>query len=109
MFSRTRTRSSGTSSASRAATGAIANAGSVALRAAEVRAHGDLAGAALEQQPERRQRRADARVVRDAAVLERDVEVGADEDALAGDVGGLDGPRQPHARSFPTRSTSRQL
>ena len=80
-----------------------------AFRAPEVRAHRDLGRVALEQQLERRERCADSRVVRDAAVVERDVEVGADEDALAGDVGGLDGPRQPHPSSFPTRSTRRQL
>ena len=109
MFSRTRTRSSGTSSASRSATGAIANAGSAPFGRPRWEHTAISAGAALEQQLEGRERRPDARVVRDASVLERDVEVGADEDALAGDVGGLDGPRQGHARSFPTRSTSRQL
>ena len=57
-----------------------------ALRAAEMRAHGDVRRAAVEQSPQRRQRRADPRVVGDPPVLERDVQVGADEDALAGDV-----------------------
>jgi hypothetical protein len=61
-----------------------------ALRAPEVRAHGHLRRAALEQELERRDRRPDARVVGDAAVLERYVEIGADEHALARDV------RVPH-------------
>ena len=54
------------------------------------------ARAAVEQQLERRQRGADPRVVGDAPVLERHVEVGADEDALPRDVGVADGSRQPH-------------
>ena len=79
------TRSSATSSASRSRTGAIENFGAVllGLRPAEVRADAHLRAPAVEQQPERRQRGADARVVGDAAVLERDVEVRADEDDLA--------------------------
>jgi phosphoglycerate kinase len=48
----------------------------------------------VEQQPQRRQRGTDARVVGDAAVLQRDVQVGADEDRLPRDVGLLDGARQ---------------
>ena len=52
--------------------------------------------AALEQQLERRQRGLDPRVVGDAAVLERDVQVGAEEDALARDVRFPNGARQPH-------------
>ena len=63
------------------------------LRPAEVRADAHLRGAVLEQQLERRQRRADARVVGDAAVLERHVQVGAHEHALAGDVGVADRAR----------------
>ena len=55
----------------------------LALRPAEVRADADAGRAPLEQQLERRQRRADARVVGDLPVLERDVQVGADEDGLA--------------------------
>ena len=54
---------------------------------AEVRADGDLGGAAPEQELERRQRGADPRVVGDPTVLERDVEVGANEHPLPGDVG----------------------
>ena len=61
-----------------------------ALRTAQVRAHDDLGRAALEQELERRQRRADPRVVGDATVLERHVEVAADEDALSLDLRGLD-------------------
>ena len=93
------------------------------LRAAEVRADADLRRAALEQQLQRRQRRADARVVGDRAVLQRDVEVGADQHGLARDVGVADGARHAHfvvllyaataAGSvlpiFATRSTRRQL
>ena len=41
---------------------------------------------ALSERRDRRDRRADARVVGDLAVGERDVEVDADEDAFAGDV-----------------------
>jgi hypothetical protein len=40
----------------------------------------------VEQEPERRQRGADARVVGNPPVVERHVEVDADEDALPGDV-----------------------
>src|SRR5207237_925963 len=43
-------------------------------------------GAALERQLDAGHRGADARVVGDAAVLDRNVEVGADEDALAAQV-----------------------
>ena len=39
--------------------------------------------AAIERAPQRRHHRAQARIVRDRAALERGVEVGADEDALA--------------------------
>ena len=66
------------------------------LGPAEVGAHDDLGGTALEEQLERRQRGPDPRVVGDLPVLERDVEVAADEDALAVDVGGLDGAWEPH-------------
>ncbi len=45
-----------------------------------------------------------------AAVLERDVEVGSDENALARDVRSTDGAgRVLHGSSFPIRSTRRQL
>src|SRR5207253_3804970 len=77
-----------------------------ALRPAEVRANANLGGAALEQQPQRRQRSANAGVVGDAAVLERNVEIRADEDDLPVDVRGLDRPREAHS-TFDTRSTSR--
>ena len=58
---------------------------------------------------QRRQGRADARVVGDLAVLERDVQVGADEDALAGDVRVADRARpvHPYGSSLPITSTSR--
>ena len=60
------------------------------LRPSQVRADGDLGGPALEQQLERRQGRPDPRVVRHAPVLERHVEVGAQEHALPRDVGVAD-------------------
>ena len=83
-----------------------------------MRADAHLGGAALEQQRERRQRGADARVVGDLAVLERHVEIRADEDGLARDVGVADGTRLAHQAAtaagivcaiFATRSTRRQL
>jgi hypothetical protein len=64
-----------------------------------VRADAHLGGAVFEQQPERRQRRPDASVVRDLAVLQRDVEVGADQHGLARDVGVADGARHAHLRT----------
>ena len=67
------------------------------LRPAEVRADRDLLRVVLEQVLERRQRGADARVVGDAAVLERHVQVAAHEHALAGDVGLADGARLTHS------------
>ena len=88
------------------------------LRPPEVRADGHLGRAALEQQLQGRQRGADASVVGDAAVLERHVQVGADEHALAGDVGVANRARPVHLRGdcdgnvaaiFATTSTSRQL
>ena len=89
------------------------------LRPAEMRADAHLRRALLEQELERRQRGADAGVVGDAPVLERHVEVGADEHGLPRDVGVADGSRHPHyyaptaagsvAPIFATRSTRRQL
>ena len=67
--------------------------GVFALRPAEVRADDDLGGAAFQQELERRQRGADPGVVGDLAVLERHVQVGAHEHALAGDVGVANGAR----------------
>ena len=78
----------------------------LALGAAEMRADADRSGPALEQQLERRQRRANARVVGDGAVLERNVQVRANEDDLPRDVGVTDRARQPQS-SFPIRSTRR--
>jgi len=78
-----------------------------AFRPTQVRANPQVAHAAIEQQLKRRQRRADTRVVRDAASLERYVQVRADEDDLAVDGRALDRARQAHATSFGTRSTSR--
>ena len=74
--------------------------------------------AALKQQLERRQSGTDARVVGDPPVLERDVQVGPDQDAFAGDVGVAHRARQVHAVAtsagsvapiIAIRSTSRQL
>ena len=91
------------------------------LRPAEMRADTHLCRVALEQKLQRRQRGADTRVVCDTAVLERHVEVGADQDGLARDVGVADRARHAHPASyastaagseapiFSTRSTSRQL
>ena len=62
----------------------------LAVGAAEV-AGEDHAGALRLEVADRRERRADARVVGDPAVLERDVEVDADEDALARGVQVPDG------------------
>ena len=59
--------------------------GDLAVRAAEVAREDDL-GARLDQRHDRRDRGPDARVVGDLAVRQRDVEVDAHEDALAGDV-----------------------
>ena len=53
---------------------------------AEVRADDHLGRVALEEQLEGRQRGPDPRVVGDLAILERDVQVGADEHALPGDL-----------------------
>ena len=57
----------------------------LALRPAEMAGEDDR-GAPLERVADRRQRRRDARVVGDPAVLQRNVEVDADEDALALEV-----------------------
>ena len=53
-----------------------------ALRPAQMAREHD-GGAVIERVLDRRQRRADPRVVADDAVLQRDVEIDADEDALA--------------------------
>ena len=87
VFSSSRTRSSGEQLAEPRLDRRQRERGIGALRAAQVGQSTTLGGAALEEELERRQRRADARVVGDAAVLERHVEVDADEDALARDVG----------------------
>ena len=78
------------------------------LRAAEVRREHQR-GAALEQLAERGQRGADARVVGDDAVRQRDVEVHADEDPPPGDVPEVVEGSQRHraAATRSTRSTSR--
>ena len=57
----------------------------LAVRAAEV-AREDHPRAVGQEEVDRRDRGTDARIVRDLAVLQRDVEIDADEDALAGDV-----------------------
>ena len=69
------------------------------LGAAEV-GHDDNLGTGVGEGLEGRQRRADTAVVGDDAVLERNVEVGADEDALAAQVAqGGDGPHEESFRS----------
>src|SRR5829696_4224544 len=62
-----------------------------------MRTDSDLGSVALAQQLQRRERRPDARVVCDATVLERDVQVGADEHAAAVDLRDADGARVPHS------------
>ena len=51
------------------------------MGAAEMGTDRDASGPVVEQIAKRRERCADARVVRDSTVLEWDVEIGADEDA----------------------------
>ena len=68
-----------------------------ALRPAEVRADRDGGGRAVAEQLERRQRGADAGVVRHASVLERHVQIGANEDAAAFDLRVAHGARVPHS------------
>jgi len=57
----------------------------LALRTAEVAHRRDL-GPLLLQPPQGGQRRPDTKVVGDLTVIQRNVEVGPDQDALAGDV-----------------------
>jgi hypothetical protein len=61
------------------------------LRSTEVRDESDRR-AALEERPQRGQRRADSRVVRDRAIFERHVEVDAHESAFSADIGVPDRP-----------------
>ena len=78
------------------------------LRPSQVRTHGDVRGVALEEVPEGRQGGTDPGVVGDTAVLEGNVQVGADEHALPRDVSLADGARAVHyGRSLPITSTSR--
>ena len=67
----------------------------LACRPSEVRTDRDRGCAAALEKLERRERGADARVVGDAPVLERNVEVGPHEDTLASDVGVTDRPHLP--------------
>ena len=108
VFSSTSMRSSGTSSESRGY-GCDRERLISALRAAEMRAHGDVRSAASEQIPQRRQRRSNPCVVRDPPVLERHVQVGANEDALPRDVGVTNRARALHRLPgrASIRSTSR--
>ena len=66
----------------------------------------DHARAALAQRRDRRQRRADARVVADRAVLQRNVEIDAAEHAPARDLQRIQASRQLH-KTLVIRSTSR--
>jgi hypothetical protein len=50
-----------------------------------MRADRDVRGAAVQEEAQRRKRRANPRVVRDSTVLERDVQVRPHENALARD------------------------
>ena len=68
----------------------------ICLRPAEMRAHPDLGGARVDEVAERRERRADTRVVCDGPVLERNVEIGTDENDLACDLGVANGTRESH-------------
>ena len=65
----------------------------LALGAAEVGQDDDL-GTGIGQRLEGRQRRADAAIVSDDAVLERNIEIGTDQDALAAQV--AQGGNGPH-------------
>ena len=108
VFSSTSRRSSGSSSRRCSRTGSIGNAGSSVFgrpRCEQTR----ISAASRRAAAERRQRRADARVVGDPAVLERHVEVGADEDDLAPPTSASRTERGSHALSeqLAIRSTSR--
>ena len=64
--------------------------------------------AAVQRVRDRRQRRLDARVVLDLAVGERDVEIDANEDALALEIQVRDRElHRPFVTSLRTRSTQR--
>ncbi len=86
-----------------------------AVRPSEMGADDDLRSVMVEQPDERLERGANARVVGDAAVVERDVEVGANEDVLPRDIGVAHRTRPSHERSYDgsvpdileTRSTRR--
>ncbi len=72
----------------------------VPLRAAEMGADGDLRRVAIEEEPDRRHSRTDSRVVGDRSVLERHIEIRANEDALAADLGRLDRARKAQSHSI---------
>src|SRR5579884_354800 len=78
------------------------------LRATEMRADADGCRPPVEQEPERRQRGADTRVVGHRAVLERYVQVAADQDRLARDIGVAYGARQTHRPARRRRPASRR-
>ena len=83
-----------------------------AFRSAEMRTDRDAGRTPVEQQPKRRQRCPDARVVGHAAVFERDVQVGTDEHPLVLDVRFPDRAGRPHGHTAliqnDGRSTSRE-
>ena len=81
----------------------------LALRPAQVRTEPQLLRATVEDESDRRQRGADPRVVRNAPVLERNVEIHAGEDVLPAHIGVPDRARPMHYRRRCDRSTSRQL
>src|SRR5438105_864639 len=70
----------------------------LALGAPEVRADRYLLRVELEQQLQRRQGGPDASVVGDPAILERNVQVGADEYPFTADIGIADRARSMQAR-----------
>ena len=78
------------------------------FRPAEMRAENDFRSTLLEQVQDRRESSPDARVVGNAPVLERYVEVDSDEDTLALHVRFPHGTGPPQSRRC-TRSTIRQL
>jgi hypothetical protein len=74
-----------------------------------MRANRHLAGLSFEERLQRRQRGPDSRLVCDAAVFERDVQVGADEHSLAAHVGIAYRPRPVHLRGDCRRDVGRDL
>ena len=89
--------------------GAQRECGVVSLGPSEMRANRHLPGIPLEEQLQRRQRCQDSRFIRNAPVVERDVEVGADEHSLAAHVGIAYRPRPVHLCGDCRRDVGRDL